>query len=278
MKFGGLLIMQVRKLHAIANVLRKARLLQCADWILYMKNLINSRKDNREFISTHGAFAVPPAHLAFDAYGHSNWKWYFDGGVRCSKIVADILNKEIMTSNIRILEWGCGPSRIIRHLKGVLRHDNVELYGTDCNAESIKWCRNNIEETEFFINQARPPFLFETHFFDCVYAISVFTHLSEAMHFEWIREIRRVLKPNGLIIMTAHGDSACDRLLSHEMKLYDSGKLVIRGDVKEGKKWYLAYHPPEFIRDELLKDFDIVSHGRFSSTIQDIWVARKHDD
>lgn len=266
--------MHLRTIHTIANVLRKARLLQYVDWMLYMKNLINNRKVNKEFISTHSDFPVPPAHLAFDAYGSINWKSYFDSGVMHSKVIADILNKEMMTDNIRILEWGCGPGRIIRHLEGALRHNNVEIYGSDYNVESIEWCRDNIKGIKFSINQLQPPFPLEANFLDCLYAISVFTHLSEAMHFEWIKEIRRVVKPNGLIIITTHGDSATDRLLLHEKQLYDSGKLIVRGNVKEGEKWYLAYHPPEFIRDKLLESCDIVSHSRFLPT-QDIWVARK---
>lgn len=269
-------MMQGRKLravHAIAYLLRKAKLLQFVDWMYYFKNLINNRNGNREFISTHKTFAVPPAHLAFDAYGHTSWQWYFDSGVIDAKAIADILNSENMANHVRILEWGCGPGRVIRHLNDYLKHNNVELYGTDYNAESIKWCQSYIEGIKFYVNQIQPPFPFETNCFDCIYAISVFTHLSEAMHFEWIREIRRVLKPKGLIIMTTHGDTASNRLLSREKQLYDSGNLVVRGHVMEGKKWYLAYHPQKFIRDNLLKEFDVVSHRQFYPT-QDIWVAR----
>jgi len=262
-------------LHAIANVLRKIRLLQLVDWILYKKSLIINRRINREFISTNNNFPVPPPHLAFDAYNHTNWKSYFDSGLMHAKVIADILNKEMMTDNsIRIFEWGSGPGRVIRHLQAELRYKYIELYGSDYNAESIKWCRDNIKGIRFFINQAKPPFPFEADFFDCIYAISVFTHLSEEMHFEWIRELRRVMKPNGLLILTTHGDSSRDRLLLREKQLYDSGKLIVRGDVKEGKKWYLAYHPPRFIKNKLLKNFNIVSHSYFSHT-QEIWVARK---
>ena len=266
--------MNVRTIHRIAIVLKKTRLISFVNWIYYVKNLIRNRKVNRDFISTHGDFAVPPSHLAFDAYNQVHWQSYFDTGVINAKAIADILNKENMANNIRILEWGCGPGRVIRHLKSFLRYGSVELYGTDYNDESITWCRNNIYGIKFFINQTQPPFMSEIISLDCVYAISVFTHLSEAMHFEWIKEIRRVLKLNGLVIMTTHGDSTRDRLLSHEMQLYDLGKIVVRGNVKEGVKWYLAYHPPAFIRDKLLEGFDILFHGQ-TVDCQDIWVARK---
>jgi len=176
--------------------------------------------------------------------------------------------------NIYILEWGCGPGRIIRHLKDTIKH-NIKLYGSDFNAEAIEWCRTHIEDIEFCVNSDRPPFPFESNFFDCIYAISVFTHLSETAHFEWIKELLRVLKPHGLIIITTHGDSTGGRLLTHERRLYDLGKLIVRGHVKEGKKWYLAYHPPEFVKNELLKECEIISHGQFGHGYQDMWVARK---
>jgi len=262
----------LRAVHAIAYLLRKARLLQFVDWIYYLKNLAYNRKNNRAFIAAHKAFAVPPAHLAFDAYGHTDWQSYFDSGAADAKALADIVNRENMARNARILEWGCGPGRVIRHLKDNLKQ-HVELYGTDYNAETIRWCQHNIDGIKFFVNQTKPPFPFESGLFDCVYALSVFTHLSEIMHFEWIREIRRVLKPNGLLIITTHGDTASNRLLSHEKQLYDLGTLVVRGDVKEGKKWYLAYHPKRFVTDDLLKGFDVVLHRQFYPT-QDVWVAR----
>ncbi len=266
--------MNIKTLHAIANVLRKIKLLQAVDWLLYIKQLIIVRKANREFLSTHGDFPVPPTHLAFDAYGDLNWKTYFDIGVMHAKVIGDIINKELTADNVRIFDWGCGPCRIIRHLRSTLTHNNIELYGSDYNAETIEWCRENIKEIEFFTNQAQPPFPFQANFLDCICAISVFTHLSEKMHFEWIKELRRVLKPNGLLIISTHGDSTTDRLLLHEKQLYDSGELVVRGNVKEGKKWYCAYHPSEFIRDKLLEEFTIVPQN-YSIPIQDIWVARK---
>ncbi|MEE9614417.1 MAG: class I SAM-dependent methyltransferase [Thermodesulfobacteriota bacterium] len=268
--------MNIRTLHAIANGLRKIGLLQAVDWLLYLKELININviKANREFLSNHIDFPVPPKHLAFDAYGGFRWEAYFNSGVMHAKVIGDILNKELTADNVRIFEWGCGPGRIVRHLRGALTHRNVELCGSDYNAESIEWCRENIKGVEFFTNQARPPFPFESNFLDCVCAVSVFTHLSEKMHFEWMKELRRVLKPNGLLIITTHSDSASDRLLSHEKQLYDSGKLVVRGNIKGGKKWCLAYHPSEFVRNELLETFTVVSQNYFLPT-QDIWVAKK---
>ena len=42
----------------------------------------------------------------------------------------------------RILEFGCGVGRMIRHLPEIAL--NAELWGVDINAEHIRWCIENL--------------------------------------------------------------------------------------------------------------------------------------
>jgi SAM-dependent methyltransferase len=271
--------MNRKKVHQIAKLLRKMRLLDLADFMFYIKDRIGNLYSNKEFLLSNRDFPVPPPHLAFDAYATTNWQFYFKSGLDQAQFIANIINENILSGSIRILEWGCGPGRIIRHLGNFLKHQTYELYGSDYNRETIAWCQKYLKGISFSLNELKPPFPYESNFFDCIFAISVFTHLSEEMHFAWIKELYRVLKPNGVIIITTHGDiSSKDRLLLDEKIVYDSGKLVTRGHVREGKKWYLAYHPQEFVRTILLKDFKIISsnQGRFYE--QDLWVAKKYDE
>ena len=113
---------------------------------------------------------------------------------------------------------------------------------------------------------------------DCVYALSVFTHLSEEMHDAW-RDQLCVLRPGGVVILTTHGDCFRDRNLSAaEKRDYDEGKLVVCGAVREGKKFYAAFHSPRFVQNHLLRGFDLVAHiPRPHQWVleQDVWVARK---
>jgi ubiquinone/menaquinone biosynthesis C-methylase UbiE len=39
-----------------------------------------------------------------------------------------------------------------------------------------------------------------------IYSISVFTHLNEKMQLEWLKELSRILKPNGYAIVSVHGE------------------------------------------------------------------------
>jgi hypothetical protein len=97
------------------------------------------------------------------------------------------------------------------------------------------------------------------------------------MHFEWIKDLSRVVKPNGIIIITTHGDLARANLLEQERKVYDQGELVVRDKVQEGKRTFVAYHPPSFVRHQLLKNLQVISHITNPiprSLTQDIWIAR----
>lgn len=94
----------------------------------------------------------------------------------------------------------------------------------------------------------------------------------------WIDEVVRVVRPSGIAIFTNHGDTCLDRLLPDEQQAYRAGKVVVRGGVSEGSKCFVAYHPPAYVREQLLRDADVVAHLSSPASyqmVQDVWVARK---
>jgi SAM-dependent methyltransferase len=263
----------------IKHFLRKTNLLSLVDKMLFAYDVFKNRKANRLFLAEHPDFVAPPNHLAYDAYNHTNWQLYFETGLRNASLISELINKYLLVSSVRILEWGCGPARVIRHLSNIYEINKVELFGSDYNEETIKWCNANINNTQFYLSHGEPPLSFEAETFDCVYAYSVFTHLSERMHFDWVKELFRVLKPNGILIFSTHGDySSFKVLFPFEKKQYENGNLVIRGGIEEGKKHYASYHPPKFIKNKLLKDMIVLEHFKgplFDHLEQDVWVVRK---
>ena len=126
---------------------------------------------------------------------------------------------------------------------------------------------------DFIQNNLIPPLDLHDNSIDVLYSVSVFTHLSKEMHFRWIEEIKRVLKPGGLFIGTFHGDESCGNLLSYEKSKYCNGEFVSRGNVKEGSRIYAAYHSDKFIENELLAGFDSVRKDE-SVFSQSIWCAK----
>ncbi len=262
----------------IADILRKAHLLQVADYLMFVRNVSRNKKTNQRFLAQNPNFIHPPADLAYDAYNHTNWQSYNEMGQKHSALIAQLIREYVAEKQINVCEWGCGPARVIQHLTKIDGFERVDLVGTDYNGKTIRWCSENIQNIQFLQNNLEPPLPLSAELFDCVYAISIFTHLSEKSHFLWINELFRVLKPNGILIFTTHGNLCAQRLLPDEKQKYDSGILITKSGVKEGKKHFAAYHPPVFIKNTLLKDYIVIKHIENTAQYgldQDVWVAKK---
>lgn len=264
----------------IARVLRQSRLLRFANYILFQRMVLKTRKANSSFLTAHPDFKVPPLRLAYEAYNHTYWQGYFDMGIAHAKLILKLINENVEQTEVRVCEWGCGPARVIRHLTNLPCNSMLELVGTDYDQKTIRWCRENIPDISFLKNSLVPPLPFNANSFEVVYAISVLTHLSEKMHLDWVKELFRVLRPKGILIVTTNGELATNgKLLPHEKALYERGKLVTRSKDKEGAKLFSAFHPPEYIKHVLLADFEILLHiddPRPYNLLQDVWVARKN--
>src|SRR5690606_21036025 len=114
------------------------------------------------------------------------------------------------------------------------------LYGTDYNRKSIEWCSDNLKGINFNNNKLEADLPWAKNYFDIVYGLSIFTHLSETLHFDWFKELMRVLKPEGIFLFTTQGNNFTIKLTEQELKLFRKGELVIRGKVTEGHRTYSA--------------------------------------
>jgi len=229
-------------------------------------------------VAEHPDFPVPPAALAFDAYNHVNWRAYHDSGALHARLIGGLIREHLSGDSHRVCEWGCGPGRVIRHLRATLADRNVELFGADYNPASVAWCCEHLPGLDIRRNGLDPSLPFDDGAFDALYAISVFTHLAAESHLRWMEEVLRVVRPAGLVIFTTHGHACLDRLLPHEQRQYREGHLVVRGGVYEGSKCFVAYHPPDYVRAQLLHAADVVAHLPSPAAFQmaqDVWIARK---
>ena len=217
---------------------------------------------------------MPPDYLILQL----DYAKYYHGGRATAEWIKDKVGQYIEFENKRILEWGCGPGRIIRHLPALIG-DQCHYYGTDYNPKSIEWCSQNLPQIEFNHNQLAAKLTYPNDYFDVIYGISIFTHLSEQLHFDWYAELCRVLKPGGILLLSTQGDNFKEKLTAKELEQYNHGNLVVRGQVKEGHRTYSAFHPPDFMQ-ELFKNNIVVEHitekpepGR--ELHQDRWIVRK---
>jgi SAM-dependent methyltransferase len=182
--------------------IRKVGLIPVADYVAYLLSCFKTYRPNQTFSLRHSHFKMPPLSLAYDAYAHTNWQIYYESGLTHAKFLASLILQYGTETSPHILDWGCGPGRIIRHLPSLLKAVQPKMYGTDYNARTIDWLKSIQQDIHFSVNQLDPPLSFSSEYFDVIYSISVFTHLSEKMFFEWLKEIKRLLKPEGIFIFT----------------------------------------------------------------------------
>jgi len=245
----------------ILQVVRRTGLLRQADAVMLWRGRARSYLRNRRFAAEHPEFAMPPDELAFDAYDHVARMHYYETARQHAALFAAAIAEALPQRELAILEWGCGPGRIIRHIAAGPPGRQVRLAGTDVNEASIAWSARHLPGIDFRPNGFSPPLPFADSAFDVVYCFSVFTHLSDAAQQAWAGELHRVLRPGGVLLCTTQGDVFRDRLaVGEERRRYEEGGLVVQDGYQEGKKWFLALNSPTHVRTRLLAAFCDVRH------------------
>jgi SAM-dependent methyltransferase len=262
------------------ELLRKLGLLPVADELRLWLNAIQNRKKDKAFAALFPTEAFPPLRIVASTAGRQGYESYYEDGRRSVQVLLELISRDIELKGARILEWGCGPARLVRHLARLGKESGIEVFGTDYDRATIEWCKSAIPGVTFAMNGLQPPLPFPDGFFDVVYSSSVFTHLSEAMHYAWLKDNFRVVKRAGLVIFGTAGDQEKYKLLPAEIPLYEAGELVVRTVPKEGAPRYNAFHSPAFVRHKLLPsvpDAELIRHEttRHLGGVQDVWVVRK---
>lgn len=108
----------------------------------------------------------------------------------------------------RVLDFGCGAGRVLRHF--LPEATASEFWGCDVHRPTIDWLSEALAPPmRFFVNDERP-LPQPDDYFDLVYALSVFTHITYEWS-DWLTELHRVLKPDGLLLATFMGPSTWER-------------------------------------------------------------------
>ena len=124
-------------------------------------------------------------------------------GKQASSMIVSVLENEgiNLNSTHKMLEFGCGCGRILRHVK--VKYPNIELFGTDVDSELIYWNKKHLPDVaKWNINDYNPPIKYESDRFNIVFLISVFTHMDQESQNRWLIEFERILKPGGLLLIT----------------------------------------------------------------------------
>lgn len=256
---------------SVAKFVRRSGLMQLADYLRFLWLRRKNKAQNRSFRTRYPDVVLPPDYLMYEAFQLDYERYYVNGRKTAEWLIGLVQNHKDLRG-ASILDWGCGPARVIRHLPGLIGEG--AFYGTDYNRQSIAWCSANFTDIYFHSNDLMPGLIYKKEMFDLVYGISIFTHLSKEAHEAWLNELVRVLKPGGILFITLHGHSFCEKLTPAERLLFDADELVIRGQVTEGHRTFTAFHPEKWVRIWTLS-LTVLGHIPGGEGVQDVWIFKK---
>lgn len=109
---------------------------------------------------------------------------------------------------LALLDFGCSSGRVLRHFEAERRERGWRLLGVDIQARPIEWLRLHFPaEYTVATGTVLPKLPFEDNSLDVIYGFSVFTHIKYLWDM-WLLELRRVLRPGGLLVQTLHTENA----------------------------------------------------------------------
>lgn len=124
-------------------------------------------------------------------------------GAHARNLILDVLPEGWSFEGRRVLDFGCGPGKVLRHF--MAEADAAQLEGCDIHAPSVDWVREHLSPpVTAFVNEESPPLPRPDASYDLVWAMSVFTHLVENS-LDWLLELHRVLDDDGLLIASVLG-------------------------------------------------------------------------
>jgi SAM-dependent methyltransferase len=222
-------------------------------------------------------FLLPPPHLIVRVAGTRDVGWFLESGRLAAQSIGEALERagtgiEAMDS---ILDFGCGCGRVVRHWA---RFD-IDVAGSDLSGAAIDWCREHLPFARFETNGLSPPLAFGNESFDLAYALSVLTHLPEAIQHEWMDELHRVVRRDGFLLLTTHGERYLERLDPAEREHFRGGELVVRWGEVPGTNLCTTFHPPSWVRERLLphgfEEVTFVPEGAAGNPYQDVFLLRR---
>jgi SAM-dependent methyltransferase len=221
---------------------------------------------------------LPSPLLMMRVAGHADVEAFERDGRACADAVREFTAEAGMSlvQAGAILDFGCGCGRVLRHWQDL---SGPRVVGSDYNPEMVRWCRENLPFGEFDNNGARPPLGRADAEFDLIYAFSVFTHLDEPAQHAWMGELRRVLKPGGLLLFTTKGDTHAEEHADPTvLARYRAGEFVATAADAEGTNLCAAYAPREWVEAHLLGDLELLRHHPGMPAVmgsQEIYLVRR---
>jgi SAM-dependent methyltransferase len=206
---------------------------------------------------------IPPPALRERVAGEPGMHKYLDVGQAVTASIRDRFREAgvDMASFRRLADFGCGCARVARFLRPMT--PDAELVGLDVDGDAIAWCRENLSSIGAFrAIPHHPPTTEPDGAFDALVAISVFTHLPQAMQRAWVAEWARLVAPGGHLLFSLHHASSRKSPIAHRVTLVSNerGSYYCHvGQQQTHPDWYqVTYHTKAAARRLVEGPFEVL--------------------
>ncbi len=247
------------------------------DGILFRMAGLRNRKINRLYRLNHSSIILPEDYDLYETYQLHYQKFIEDGKLAATEIL-EWTRPYLPAHEPVILDWGCGVGRITRHIKE--QNTAAIICACDIDEHKIEWNKTHYPDIDFSTISYSPPTGYATAQFDLIYGISVFTHIDIESQHTWIEELNRILKPNGILLITTQGEWYRNRLTGGQNKLLNKNGYYTQHYAKKGHRMMSSFHLPDHFKEMLspyfmVKEFHEGKMHPEKMGGQDLWILQK---
>ncbi len=158
-----------------------------------------------------------------------------------------------------VLDFGCGWGRVIRFFLRDL--EPSQIWGIDHYDKILEICKQLNKWGNFQWVKSFPPTSLPDETFDLIFCFSVFSHLSEDAHRQWLAEFKRILKPGGMVLATTWDRDLIVRCgeskKSSNLPFFQQHLPTMFADTK---KWLANYDSGKFCFDSSKESYGEISY------------------
>lgn len=227
--------------------------------------------------------AVPSPAQIERVIGSGNIQAFLLGGATIVKRFEQLLLERFerpMGTFRSILDWGCGAGRLSRYLSLL----SPALTGIDIDADNIASCTKKLPGARFQKVDLMPPTSLPSETFDLVVGLSVLTHLDEPVQDAWLEELRRITRPEALLLLSVqglpqialYGTPPQMQLEAHRKGFLDVGPNSQLQAVVDDTSYYRnVIHSPDYIMTRWSRWFDVLDIVEGVAGNQDLVLLRR---
>ena len=145
------------------------------------------------------------------------------------------------TAGERVLDFGCGCGRILRHF--AYYAGRSQFTGVDVDGEAVAWADLHFDFAHAQKVPLMPPLPYPNDHFGAIYAFSVFSHLPESAAQAWLAELRRILRPGGFALLTVQGEHVMNCLKEGRVDLGAPTPTQLQRDEDKIHHQGFAFYP-----------------------------------